>query len=235
MVDICHRASPDILPETPNNNLHTHTHTHTQGKKTHWSRALPGLKRSAKTWPSSYDHDHPHGHGWHLARWCACVCVCMLCVFCIMCAYVPASLHGSWLACLHVFICVSLCLCVCVCVSLAWRAMPQGAWAASEGPVCPQSLTICALLVVIKVSNLEVSWGLAKRGQKMSLRCSSCWAAVTIFTYLYTLIVFALLPWHWGSQSLEREGKKKGESEEGTVEDSVTHSQIEFSSKMNLN
>ncbi|KAM7378790.1 hypothetical protein PAMP_004388 [Pampus punctatissimus] len=52
-------------------------------------------------------------------------------------------------------------------------AMPQGAWAASEGPVCPQSLTICALLVVIKVSNSEVSWGLAKRGQKMSLRCSS--------------------------------------------------------------
>lgn len=139
-------------------------------EKAHWSRAPPGLKWPAKTWPSSYDHDHPHGHGWHLAR------------------------------------------CVCVCVPLAWRAMPQGAWAASEGPVCPQSLTICVLLVVIKVSNLEVSWGLAKRGQKMSLCCSSCWAAVTIFTYLYTLIVFALLSWHWGSQSFGWDGEWGGHS-----------------------
>lgn len=85
---------------------------------------------------------------------------------------------------------------------LAWRHWPQRARAASEGPACPQSLTICVLLVVIKVSNLEVSWGLAKRGQKMSLRCSSWWAATTVFTYLYTLIVFAMLPWHWGYQGL---------------------------------
>ncbi len=124
-------------------------------------------------------------------------------------------------------VCVCVCVCLCMCVLLAWRAMLQGVWAASEGPVCPQSLTICALLVVIKVSNLEVSWGLAKRGQKMSLRCSSHWAAVTIFTYLYTLIVFALLPWHWGRQSLR--GGKKRESE-----NMVTHSQIKYSSKVEI-
>ena len=69
----------------------------------------------------------------------------------------------------------------------------------------------------------------------MSLRCSSRWAAVTIFTYLYTLIVFALLPWHWGSQGWAWEGGKRRESEEDTVEDSVTHGQIEFGSKVDLN
>lgn len=53
----------------------------------------------------------------------------------------------------------------------------------------------------------------------MSLRRSSRWAAVTVFTYLYTLIVFALLPWHWGSQSLVRGEEEK--SEEGRVEDTV--------------
>lgn len=144
------------------------------------------------------------------------VCLCVHCVC-------PAScMHVALLRCMpepaSLFLCVNsrvfspLCVYahVCVCVLLAWRAMPQGAWAASEGPVCPQSLTICALLVVIKVSNLEVSWGLAKRGQKMSLRRSSCWAAVTIFTYLYTLIVFALPPWHWDSQSLARDGEGEG-------------------------
>lgn len=57
----------------------------------------------------------------------------------------------------------------------------------------PWSLTICGLLVVIKVSNLGVTWGLAKWGQEMSLP-NSFWD-VDIFTYLYTLIV--LLPWHW--------------------------------------
>lgn len=127
------------------------------------------------------------------------MCVCAVCVLHHASLFACFPACQCRLACLHVFISVSLYLCVCVCVYLlAWRAMLQGAWAASEGPVCPQSLTICALLVVIKVSNSEVSWGLAKRGQKMSLRCSSRWAAVTIFTYLYTLIVFALLPWHWG-------------------------------------
>lgn len=134
------------------------------------------------------------------------MCVCPVCV-----------LHHAFLCLLPcMFACVKLwvwaSVCVCECESLAWGVMPQGAWTASEGPVCPQSLTICALLVVIKVSNLEVSWGLAKRGQKMSLRRSSRWAAVTIFTYLYTLIVFASLPWHWGSRTVVREamGRERG-------------------------
>ena len=131
----------------------------------------------------------PMGAGWHLARWHAYVCMSAACVLYYACWQVGFS-------CLFVLARLSV---------LAWRAWPQAAWAASEGPACPQSLTICALLVVIKVSNLEVSWGLAKRGQKMSLRCSSWWAAATVFTYLYTLIVFALLLWHWGNCSLERE------------------------------
>ena len=178
-------------------------------KNTHWSRAFPGLKWPAKTWPSSYNHDHPHGYRWHLARWCLCVCLhCVCSASCLLVCLLPCMIVlASQGPCVYLF--ASLPMCVCVCVLLAWSAMPQGAQAASEGPACPQSLTICALLVVIKVSNSEVSWGLAKRGQKMSLRCSSCWAAMTIFTYLYTLIVFASLPWHWGSQSLVWGEKEK--------------------------
>lgn len=144
--------------------------------KAHWSRAYPDTGWSAKTWPSSCIHDRPHGCG-VASGGVTCICVHARCMCSGLCML--ASLAG-----------VSV---------LAGRPWPQAAWAASEGPACPQSLTICALLVVIKVSNLEVSWGLAKRGQKMLLRCSSWWAALAVFTYLYTLIVFALLPWHWGN------------------------------------
>lgn len=208
----------------------TITSTHTYGKST--LDQSPGLKQPAKTWPSSHDHDHPHGHGWHLARH-VCVCMCALRGVLHHARLWPCfPVCQSWLACL-------LSVCVYTVSVYHWHEeqMPQGVWAASEGPVCPQSLAICALLVVIKVSNLEVSWGLAKRGQKMSLRCFSCWAAVTIFTYLYTLIVFALLPWHWGSQSLVWDGEREREEKVRRTqwEDSVTHSRIEFGPKVNLN
>lgn len=158
--------------------------------------------------------------------WLGAVHVCVCSASCMLVRLFPCM---SVLACLHA------CVYLCVCILLARRAMPQGAWAAWEGPVCPQSLTICALLVVIKVSNLEVSWGLAKRGQKMSLRCSSRWAAVTIFTYLYTLIVFASLPWHWGSQSLARGGKKVIKEKVKRAEWRVTDSESKFSCRMDLN
>lgn len=81
-----------------------HTHTHTQ------SRALSGLKRPAKTWPSSYGHDHPRGRGWHLARCCACPCV-----LCAMRAHAPASLHGAGLlVCMYLSAGPLACMCVCV-------------------------------------------------------------------------------------------------------------------------
>lgn len=159
--------------------------------------------------------------------WCVCSAPCIL---------VSQHLCMPLLARVFVFVyqCVPLRACVCKCVYvyvvlLAWRAMPQGAWAASEGPVCPQSLTICALLVVIKVSNLEVVWGLAKRGHKMSLCFSSRWATVTIFTYLYTLIVFPLLLWHWGSQSLVWERRRQGLGGYRSKEEH-SRSQIKFGS-----
>lgn len=129
---------------------------------------------------------------WHLVKWCAYVCMPTACS--ILHAGNSASQYAR--AGLHVYV-------------LAWREWSQGAGALSVGPACPQSLTICALLVVIKVSNLEVSWGLAKRGQKMSLHRSSWWAAAAVFTYLYTLIAFALLPWHWGNHDFVVEKKKK--------------------------
>lgn len=165
---------------------------------------------------------------------CICVCVCVrtVCVLLHACSCRCLPACQCWLACLHVFICVPSPACVCV---YRWHEEQcrKEPGQHQKGRCCPPSLTICALLVVIKVSNLAVSWGLAKRGQKMSLRCSSCWAAVTIFTYLYTLIVFALLPWHWGSQSLVWRGIV-GRGSEDTVEDSVTHSQIKFGSKVDL-
>lgn len=203
MVDICHKASLDVLPETPNNNLYTHTHwKHTEAEP---CLALNGLPRPDLLVTTMIT---PMGTG---GIWLSDMCVCeWLSAYC-ECS--TSRTHVCLLPCVAVLASllarVYLCASVCVCVLLAWRGMPQGAQAASEGPTCPQSLTICALLVVIKVSNSEVSWGLAKRGQKMSLRRSPRWAAMTIFTYLYTLIVFALLPWHWVCRSLARAGGGK--------------------------
>lgn len=180
--------------------------------KAHWSRAEPASGWSAKTWPSSCVHDHPHGCGLASGE-VACICVHARCMCSVLCILASLLLSMPALARMSV---------------LAWRAWPQGAWAASEGPACPQSLTICALLVVIKVSNLEVSWGLAKRGQKMSLRCSSWWAAATVFTYLYTLIVFALLPWHWGNCGLVVEKERK-------CRETHKHSHRKFGCSVDLN
>lgn len=61
-----------------------------------------------------------------------------------------------------------------------------------------RTLTICSLLVVIKVSNLGADLGICQtRAGKMSLP-GFCWDVLHIFTYLYTLIAFASQPWLWG-------------------------------------
>lgn len=69
------------------------------------------------------------------------------------------------------------------------KAWPGVGWGEEESTV-PWSLAICGLLVVIKVSNSGATWGLAKRRPKMSLPTSR-WGVLHLFTYLYTLIVFA--------------------------------------------
>lgn len=61
-----------------------------------------------------------------------------------------------------------------------------------------RTLTICSLLVVIKVSNLGADLGICQtRTSKMSLP-GFCWDVLHIFTYLYTLIALASQPWLWG-------------------------------------
>lgn len=61
-----------------------------------------------------------------------------------------------------------------------------------------RTLTICSLLVVIKVSNLGADLGFCQtRAGKMSLP-GFCWDVLHIFTYLYTLIAFASQSWLWG-------------------------------------
>lgn len=72
-----------------------------------------------------------------------------------------------------------------------------------------RTLTICSLLVVIKVSNLGADLGICQmRAGKMSLP-GFCWDVLHVFTYLYTLIAFDSQPWLWGWKH-EGEGNSAG-------------------------